>query len=317
MAPRNPEKLARKNAYIDKLKGYMKSCPKVLIVQSDNVGSKQMQEIRHALRGKAYVLMGKNSMMRVALNQFQEAHEEIDMSGLLEIVKGNIGFIFCKSEPEEVRKIVLANKVPSAAKAGVLAPVDVTIPAGPTNLDPSQTNFFQALNIATKIVKGQIEIVNDVHIIKAGVKVQMSEQVLLQKLHVNPFSYSLKTNYIYENGNVFDAAVLDITDAVIHHKVSNAIGFLAAFSREVGIPCEASAPHQIISAFKNLVAVCCETDANFPEAEKLKDMVKNPEKFAAAAPAPTSPKQAASGKVAPAKKEEEEEDAGAGFSLFD
>jgi hypothetical protein len=38
-------------------------------------------------------------------------------------------------------------------------------------MDPSQTSFFQALAIATKINKGTIEIVSDVHLIKAGDKV--------------------------------------------------------------------------------------------------------------------------------------------------
>ena len=316
MAPRNPEKLAKKTAYLDKLKNLLSACPKVLIVSGDHVGSKQMQEIRFALRGKAHVLMGKNTMVRTALNQYQEENPDLDLSALLEVVKGNIGFIFCISEPEEIRKIVLANKVPAAAKAGVIAPIDVTIPAGPTGLDPAQTNFFQALNIATKIVKGQIEIVNDVPLLKIGVKIQMSEQVLLQKLKINPFSYSLVTRYIYDNCNVFDAAVLDITDAAIHRKLTRALANLAAFSREIGIPCEASAPHAIGNAFKNLSAVCAVTDFEFPEVKTLKEFLADPSKFAAAAPAAgaatASPKKGAA--AAPVEEEEAED---MGFDLFD
>lgn len=38
--------------------------PKSFIVGVDNVGSKQMQEIRLALRGNAELLMGKNTMIR-------------------------------------------------------------------------------------------------------------------------------------------------------------------------------------------------------------------------------------------------------------
>jgi len=319
MAPRNPEKLARKNAFIDKLKNYMESCPKVLIVHADHVGSKQMQEIRIALRGKAHILMGKNTMVRVALKQYQEDHQEVDLTYLLDVVKGNIGFIFCIGDAEEIRKVVLANKVPASAKAGVVAPIDVTIHAGPTGLDPAKTNFFQALNIATKIVKGQIEIVSDVPLLKQGTRVQMSEQVLLQTLKIHPFSYSLQTKYIYENGNVFSASVLDITDSSIIREVSRAISYMAAFSREIGIPTEASAPHAISNAFKNMSAVCATTDITFPEVATLKEFLKDPSKFAKAA-APASPKPAAGSPKKGAKaaaKEEEEEDAVAAFSLFD
>lgn len=316
MAPRNPEKLAKKTAYLDKLKNLLKECPKVLIVSGDHVGSKQMQEIRMSLRGKAHVLMGKNTMVRTALAQFQDENPDLDMSALIDVVRGNVGFIFCVSDPEEVRTIVMANKVPAAAKAGVIAQLDVTVPAGPTGLDPAQTNFFQALNIATKIVKGQIEIVTDVPLLKTGVKIQMSEQVLLSKLKINPFSYSLETKFIYDNGNVFDAAVLEITDEVILSKVSAALANLAAFSREIGVPCEASAPHAINNAFKNLAAVCAVTDIEFAEVKTLKEFLADPSKFAAAAPA-AGAKAATSAAPAAAVVEEDEEEEAGDFDLFD
>ena len=43
---------------------------------------------------------------------------------------------------------------PAAARANAVAQCDVDIAAGPTSLDPSQTSFFQALGISTKIQKG-------------------------------------------------------------------------------------------------------------------------------------------------------------------
>ena len=36
----------------------------LMVVHADNVGSRQMQKIRIALRGKGQLLMGKNTMMR-------------------------------------------------------------------------------------------------------------------------------------------------------------------------------------------------------------------------------------------------------------
>ncbi len=71
----------------------------------------------------------------------------------------------------QVKDEIAKYKVGAPARVGLLAPNDVTIPAGGTGMDPSQTSFFQALAIATKINKGTIEIVSDVHLIKAGEKV--------------------------------------------------------------------------------------------------------------------------------------------------
>ncbi len=50
-------------------------------------------------------------------------------------------------------------QVAAPARAGALAPVDVSIPAQVTNLGPEKTSFFQALQIPTKITRGTIEII--------------------------------------------------------------------------------------------------------------------------------------------------------------
>ena len=67
--------------------------------------------------------------------------------------------------------------MPAGAKAGVIAPIDVKLPAGPTGLDPSQTNFFQTLNIPTKIVKGTIELTTEQTVCQAGKKITASQAV--------------------------------------------------------------------------------------------------------------------------------------------
>ena len=40
-------------------------------------------------------------------------------------------------------------QVGAPARVGLVAPVDVTVPAGNTGLDPSQTNFFQVTGADT------------------------------------------------------------------------------------------------------------------------------------------------------------------------
>lgn len=65
----------------------------------------------------------------------------------------------------DIADVIEETKVGADAKAGTIAPIDVTVPAGPTGMDPGQTSFFQALGIGTKIVKGQIEIISDQHLI--------------------------------------------------------------------------------------------------------------------------------------------------------
>uniref|UniRef100_A0A3Q1JI07 Large ribosomal subunit protein uL10 n=1 Tax=Anabas testudineus TaxID=64144 RepID=A0A3Q1JI07_ANATE len=145
-----------KSNYFMKIIQLLDDFPKCFIVGADNVGSKQMQTIRLSLRGKAVVLMGKNTMMRKAIRGHLENNPALEK--LLPHIKGNVGFVFTKEDLAEVRDLLLANKVPAAARAGAIAPCDVTVPAQNTGLGPEKTSFFQALGITTKISRGTIEI---------------------------------------------------------------------------------------------------------------------------------------------------------------
>merc|ERR1719301_515680 len=132
---------------------------------------------------------------------------------------GNLGYIFAvKCSLDDIREVLKKHRKSAAAKSGQVSMVDMSLPAGPSGMDPSQTSFFQALNIGTKIVKGQIELVSDFPILKVGNKVSASEQVLLTKLGIKPFVYGLQVKLVYQDGAVFDSAVLDISDSILIEK---------------------------------------------------------------------------------------------------
>jgi len=310
---------SKKPAYFAKLVHLLDTCPKALIVQVDNVGSKQMQEIRIALRGKATILMGKNTMIRTCLRQHHEVNPDLGLDKLLEAINGNIGFVFCHGDMDEIRKTCTDNKVEAAAKAGVLAPCDVELPMGPTGLDPSSTNFFQVLNIPTKIVKGSIELTTAVKVCNEGQKVSASQAVLLTKMGIKPFSYAMRVLSVFDQGSVFDAAVLDITDGKVVSMFMGGVANIAALSREIGVPTEASIPHAVSAALKNMAALCADIDFTFPEIQPLKDFLADPTAFAAAA-ASAAPAAGGGGgaakkeEAAPVQEEEEEEDMD--FDLF-
>lgn len=231
-----------------------------------------MAEIRLALRGKAVVLMGKNTVIRTVLRKLSPSLPALDK--LIPLVKQNVGLIFCIEDASSIRKVVLENKVPAPARQGVFAPCDVSVPGGPTGLDPSQTSFFQALGISTKIVKGQIEIQADVNLINKGEKVTASQSALLQKLNIRPFSYGLAVKEIYDDGAVYDASVLDLTNNDIKSKFLSGVLNVAAFSRQIGFPNQTSIMHSIIEGFRFAVAAVINTDFVFPEIVKMKEVKK-------------------------------------------
>jgi large subunit ribosomal protein LP0 len=306
-----------KASYFVKLIELIEDYPKCFVVGVDNVGSKQMQQIRIALRGHAVVLMGKNTMMRKAIRSHLENNPALEK--LLPHIKGNVGFVFAKGDLNDVRKIIMDNRVGAPAKAGAIAPLSVTVTARNTGLGPEKTSFFQALAIPTKITKGTIEILSDVQLIKEGDKVGASEATLLTMLNITPFSYGLVIEQVYDSGTIFHPSILDMSDDDIRAKFMVGVTNIACISLAVGYPTVASAPHSIINGFKNLLAIAAATDIEFKEAETVKEFLKDPSKFAAVAVAAAPAAGAAEEKKEEAKKEESEDesDEDMGFGLFD
>jgi len=310
------DKSTWKANYFIKIESFFDKYEKCFVVCADNVGSLQMQQIRMSLRGRAEVLMGKNTMMRKAIRGMLDKHAELEK--ILPCVVGNIGFVFTNEDLNEIRDLLLENKVKAPARAGAIAPLDVKVPPQNTGLGPEKTSFFQALSIPTKISRGTIEIINEVHLITAGDKVGMSEATLLNMLNISPFSYGLTVNQVYDNGAIFSPKVLDITDDDIKAKFMDGVANIAAVSLAIGYPTAASVPHSVVNGFKNLLAIAAETEVTFAEAEKMKAFLADPSAFAVAA----APAAAAAGaaEAAPAAKEEEpeeESDDDMGFGLFD
>lgn len=314
-----PLSKAKKIDYFARVERLLSTYTKCFVVVVDNVGSQQMQMTRFQMRGTAEILMGKNTLIRKVMTTFLEKNPNHPISALLPKVTGNIGLVFTNSDLTKVRELILKNRVPAPARVGAIAPVDVTIPAGPTGCDPGQTNFFQVLQIPTKIQKGQIEITNPVNLIKIGDKVGASEAALLQKLHINPFSYGLAIDCVYDNGSIFAVEILDITPSEIISKFSFALSRVAAISLQIGYPTQASVPHSVGNAFKTLIAATVGlSNYSFPEADGFKAFLANPSAFAVAAPTtggsgPAAPAPAA---AAPAPKVEEVDALEGGMDMF-
>ncbi|CAI9767533.1 unnamed protein product [Fraxinus pennsylvanica] len=193
-------------------------------------------------------------------------------------------------------------KVGAPARVGLVTPVDVVVPPSNTGLDPSQTSFFQVLNIPTKINKGTVEIITPVELIKKGDKVGSSEAALLAKFGIRPFSYGLVVISVYDNGSVFSPEVLDLTEDDLIEKFALGVYMVTSLSLAISYPTLAAAPHMFINAYKNVLAVAVEIDYSFPLADKVKEYLEDPTMFAVAA----APVAATDSGAAPAAAKEEE-----------
>lgn len=262
----------KKVNYFARMTDLLKQYRRLIFVNVDNVQSQQMHNIRKGLRGKGEVLMGKNTLMRkvITARATSEGASEVDQALYQKVVTdkslvGNLGIIFTNEDFDIVKNVIKANRIQAPARVGAVSPMDVVIPAGNTGLEPGATSFFQALQINTKIVKGAVEIVTEKKVLTAGDKVDNSTAVLLQKLNIKPFFYGLDIKFIFDNGTVFGPEILELTDDFFRGNVQTAISNIASLSLELGVPTEASLPHLVTLAFKNLLSISLGTDYTFEE----------------------------------------------------
>jgi len=278
-------------------------------------------KIRARLRAiDAVMIMGKNTLMKASLTAANKQPEEGDedyaerkdnwalnpnIDKIIGQLKGNTNLILSNGDLGEVKAVLDEEVRPSPAKTGMVAPADVSIPPGPTGLDPKQTAFFQTLQIQTKIVKAQIDIVAEKKVITAGEKITSTQAALLDKLKIYPFSYKMEVTKVLQDGSMFDPAVLDLSEEAILGKFRAAISAQASLSLGLGYSTAASAPHTLLGGFKNLIAVAAESGYEFEQATAFLDAAKN---APAAGAAPAGGAAAAAPKEEEKPKEDEPED---------
>lgn len=309
------DKRIKKEEYWFKLQNAAAKYRNCLFVDADNVSSKQIANIRFKLRAiGAYMIMGKNTLMKASLTAGNTAPVEGDedyaerkdtfkqndnIEKIIGQLKGNVNLIFSNGDLGDIKTILDGEVRPSPAKSGMIAPDDVMVPTGPTGLDPRQTSFFQTLQIQTKIVKAQIDIVAAKQVIFLGEKIGSTQAALLDKLKIYPFSYKMAVKKVLQDGSVFDAKVLDLSMDSILAKFKSGVKMQAQLSLGAGFPSKCSVPHSLGNGFKNLVAVSAMSGYEFKEAKSF---------LAKASSAPSAgPAAAAKGADAPVEEEKKEE----------
>jgi len=309
-----------KRDYEARMNKMFDSYSKVLFVTLDNVTSQQINCVRRDLRGKAEILVGKKTLQkRIISNRAEESKSKIDNQLRKKFVEENLltlnrALLFTNNDLKDITDVLQRYRKQAPARVGAIAPCDVIVPAGNTGMEPTMTGFFQALNIATKISKGTVEIVTDKKVISLGEKVDNSVSALLSKLKISPFFYEIDIVCCWEKGFVFTKQDLALTDDVIEASLLAGINNVTAISLAAGIPTDASFPHLLLDAFKDLLALSVETEFEFEEfnGKKLRADVKSG-KTAAAAPAAAAkeaPKAAKKEEKAP--EPEEDDDVGLG-----
>jgi large subunit ribosomal protein L10 len=180
----------------------------IMISSALNIPSALFQKIRKNLRGKAEIRVVKKNLGVKAL-------EEIKKPGVKDMkkyVEASSAFIFSSLDPYELAGVFVENKQPAFAKAGQIAPTDLSVEKGPTDLPagPAITELSNA-GLKVGVEGGKIAIKEAKVLVKQGAAIPKTVADVLQKLEVMPFTIEIKVNAAYDSNDkiVYTNIVID------------------------------------------------------------------------------------------------------------
>jgi len=265
----------------------------IILVKLDNVSTGQIQKARAILRQPdtaGEMIVGKNTLILKAISWLTEAPAKGDANfeirsqiklnptlvSLKDHIKLNVGLIFTNASYSKLRGLIESEIIEMQAKAGVLAPCNVSLPAGPTSLDAGKIDIFHKLNIPVKIAKGNIEIQKDFPIITKNEKVTEAAALMCRTLNLTPFKYTLEFTKVYlPSGQVIGEDIIAMSEDTILDAFKAGVMTLTGLSLGAGVPNQLSVPHMVSEAFKIFLALGLTTGYEFKELQNAKNASAN------------------------------------------
>ena len=306
-------KAENKQKIWEKVHDYLKKYKNIMVCQIKDLPADIIHKIRKLLRQiQSEAVCGKATVISKSIEDFIEKNQKLPNHLTKEVLQAiadslaglQVMIIFTNKDLAEITKITAQYSIEKQAKPGQLSPIEVIIPAGPTGMDASQIEYFQALKIPSKVMRSQLEILSATKILTVGQKITLSEINLMKKFNIKPYKHMVLIEKILLNGKIYDKSILKITPDYMKAKLEQGIKNVLQFSLASNIPTKASAPMIVANAFRNICGFSLATNVLIPQTQNLTAPAEAPKK--------EEPKKKEEKKKEEKKEEEEEEDMGFG-----
>ena len=257
----------KKEIYDDLLK-LLNKYPVIAVADLQKVRSSQIQEIRKKLRGKAELLVAKNTILRKAAEKAAGQKEKVNQ--FADSLTGSKVLIFTQMNPFELIIFLNKNKVRVPAKGGDLATSDIMIPGGNTGLQPGPViSEFNEAKVKTRIESGSIFVAEDTIVVSKGDVIPVKTASLLSKLGMKPMEAGLSLSYAYDNGLLLVPNDLAFDLDKMKADITSAARLAFGVAVEASIMLPETATMIISKAYRQAVAVSVEAEFFTKETTKL------------------------------------------------
>lgn len=218
---------------VESLAKTIEQYPVVGIIDMFKLPSRPMQNVKKKLKEEGQIKLTKKTILVRAL---QNSKRE-GMQKLLEIVPKQPAIFLTKMDPFKFYAMVDKVKTPAAAKEGDVAPQDIRVSAGPTNLLPGPAiSEFTKVGIPAGVEEGKIAVKKDVVVAKKGTVISKALANALRKLNIEPMQIGVTIVGIFEKGMIYSKDALSLVGEGYISKVREAFGHALNLSVSISYP---------------------------------------------------------------------------------
>jgi large subunit ribosomal protein L10 len=247
---------------VDKVAKLAKQYPVLAIASLSKVRGTELMAVRKGLRGKAEVFVVKNKLAQLGLKKAGIKNAE----QLLSHLTGQNALIFSTYDPFKLFLTLDKSKVFLAARAGDVAPEDIMVPAGNTNLPAGPVlSEFREAGIQTKIESGSIWVNKDSVAVKKGATVSPKLASLLSKLNIKPIKAGVTIALAYESGLIYAGDLVAIDLEKYRQSLMEAYSSSRGLAIVIGYVTKETAPEIIAKAYREAMSLAVEAGFMTPE----------------------------------------------------
>jgi large subunit ribosomal protein L10 len=223
--------LEEKSNEVEAIKDIFKEYKSVGIASLQKVRASQLQELKKSMAGKVYLRVLKNTLIKIALDEMNQA----ELRKLEEYLEGSNVFLFTDLNPFKLALLLERGKVKTTAKSGDIAALDVVIPAGNTGQAPGPViSQLNAVGLPTRIESGSVWISKDTLVVRKGEVINERLAGVLSKLGIKAVELGISMRAVFDHGLMIsgDQLKVDIDATRRSVEASNQEAF--ALALEIG-----------------------------------------------------------------------------------
>ncbi len=234
---------------VDSLSNELRTAGVIAVLSMHKLPASALQKVKRELSGKVNIRFNKKCVLSFALTKAGKEN-------MIQYLGNHPALLVTNMNPFKLYKFLQTNKSSCAAKAGDIAPKDIEVKAGPTDLMPGPAiSTLTKVGVPAKVEAGKIAVMKDKVVCKAGATVTADLAAAMQLLKMEPMEIGFNLVVANEGPLVYMPDVLAIDESKVLAELGLAVSQAVNLSVNSGWPTKQTIEIMVRKAFANAKAV--------------------------------------------------------------